>query len=59
LVRWVEAARRGELFAVTGLDGLDRRSVARQVVLVLAARGGHLLGGDLTESAFEGAVIAA
>jgi hypothetical protein len=59
LVRWIEAARRGELFAVTGLGGLDRRSVARQVVLVLAARGGRLLGEDLTESAFEGAVIAA
>jgi hypothetical protein len=59
LVRWVEAARRGELFAVAGLGGLDRRSVAKQVVLVLAARGGRLLGGDLTESAFEGAVIAA
>jgi len=59
LVRWLDAARRGELFAVTGLGGLDRQSVARQVVLVLAARGGRLLGGDLTESAFEGAVIAA
>jgi hypothetical protein len=59
LVRWIEAARRGELFGVMGLGGLDRRSVARQVVLVLAARGGRLLGGDLTESAFEGAVIAA
>jgi hypothetical protein len=59
LVRWIEAARGGVLFAVTGLGGLDRRSVAKQVVLVLAARGGRLLGGDLTESAFEGAVIAA
>lgn len=59
LVRWIEAARRGELFGVTGLGGGDRRSVARQVVLVLAARGGRQLGGDLTESAFEGAVIAA
>lgn len=59
LVRWIEAARRGELFGVTGLGGVDRRSVARQVVLVLAARGGRLLGEDLTESAFEGAVIAA
>lgn len=59
LVRWVEAARRGELFAVTGLGELDRRSVAKQVVLVLAARGGRRLGEDLTESAFEGAAIAA
>ena len=59
VVRWIEAARLGELFGVTGLAGLDRRNVARQVVLVLAARGGRLLGGDLTESAFEGAMIAA
>jgi hypothetical protein len=59
LVCWIEAARRGELFGVTGLGGLDRRIVAGQVALVLAARGGHLLGGDLTASAFEGAVIAA
>jgi hypothetical protein len=57
--RWIEAARRGDLFAVTGLGGLDRRSVARQVVLVLAARGGRLLGEDLTQAAFEGAAIAA
>jgi hypothetical protein len=33
--------------------------VAKQVVLVLAARGGRRLGEDLTESAFEGAAIAA
>ena len=59
LARWLDLARRGELFAVTGLGGLDRRSVARQVALVLAARGGRLLGGDLSESAFEGASIAA
>jgi hypothetical protein len=59
LVRWLDAARRGELFSVTGLGEHDRRSVAKQVVLVLAARGGRLLGEDLTESAFEGAVIAA
>jgi hypothetical protein len=59
LVRWVEAARRGRLFGVTGLGDLDRRSVAKQVALVLAARGGHVLGGDLSRSAFEGAAIAA
>jgi hypothetical protein len=59
LVRWIEAARRGELFGVTGLGDLDRRGVAKQVVLVLAGRGGHVLGEDLTRSAFEGAVIAA
>ncbi len=59
LVRWLDLARRGKLFAVTGLGELDRRSVARQVALVLAARGGRLLGGDLSESTFEGASIAA
>ena len=59
LVRWIDAARRGELFGVTGLGELGRRSVAAQVVLVLAARGGHVLGGDLTQSAFAGASIAA
>jgi hypothetical protein len=59
LVRWIDAARRGELFGVTGLGDLGRRSVAKQVALVLAGRGGHMLGGDLTRSAFEGAMIAA
>jgi hypothetical protein len=59
LVRWLDAARRGELFGVTGLGDLDRRSVAKQVAWVLAGRGGHMLGEDLTRSAFEGAVIAA
>lgn len=59
LVRWIEAARRGKLFGVAGLGDLDRRNVTKQVTLVLAARGGHLLGGDLTQSAFEGAMIAA
>ena len=59
LVRWVEAARRGRLVRVTGLGDLDRRSVAKQVALVLAARGGHSLGEDLPRSTFEGAVIAA
>jgi hypothetical protein len=33
--------------------------VAKQVALALAARGGRLLGGDLTESVFAGAAIAA
>jgi hypothetical protein len=59
LVRWLDAARRGELFSVPGLGEHDRRSVAEQVALVLAARGGRLLGGDLAQSAFDGAVIAA
>jgi hypothetical protein len=59
LVRWIEAARRGELFGVAGLGELDRRSVARHVVLALASRAGWTLGADLAESAFEGASIAA
>lgn len=59
LVRWIEAARQGELFGVGGLGGLGRRQVAQHVELALAARAGHQLGADLTESAFEGAVIAA
>ena len=45
LRRWVEAARDGELFGVSGLTALARRSVARQVAQVLAARGGRELGG--------------
>jgi zinc-finger of transposase IS204/IS1001/IS1096/IS1165 len=60
LTRWVESARRGELFDVTvGLAGLTRRAVAEQVMLVLAARAGHVLGAELSESAFAGALIAA
>jgi hypothetical protein len=59
LTRWVEAARSGGLFGLTGLGGLERRRVAERVVLALAARAGHLLGGDLGESAFAGAAIAA
>jgi hypothetical protein len=59
LVRWLEAARRGELFGVAGLGERGRRSVAEHVVLALAARAGWVLGGDLAKSAFEGAVIAA
>ena len=59
LVRWVEAARDGELFAVSGLGELARRRVAEQVVLALAGRGGRALGDDLTEAAFAGAAIAA
>jgi hypothetical protein len=59
LVRWVDAARDGELFAVSGLGELARRRVAEQVVLVLAGRGGRALGDDLTEAAFVGAAIAA
>ena len=59
LDRWLASARRGELFGVTGLDGLARRTVATQVVLVLAARGGRDLGTDLAERAFAGATMAA
>lgn len=59
LTRWIEAARCGEIFGVTGLSGLERRRVAEQVALALAARAGRQLGGDLGESAFAGAMIAA
>ena len=59
LVRWVEAARGGELFTIDGLGPLGRRRVAEQVSLALSARGGRTLGGDLEQSAFEGAAIAA
>lgn len=59
LRRWVEAARGGELFGVRGLTGLSRRSVARHVAQVLAARGGRELGGALAEKVFIGAMIAA
>ncbi len=59
LVRWLDAARDGPLFAVSDLRGLGRRDVARQVVLVLAARGGHAPGADMAESAFAGAAAAA
>jgi hypothetical protein len=59
LVRWVEAARQGDLFGVVGLDDLTRRDVAQRIELALAARAGHQLGADLTESAFAGAMIVA
>lgn len=59
LVRWIEAARRAELFGVSGLGDLDRRRVAEQVTLALAARGGRALGADLADCAFVGATIAA
>jgi hypothetical protein len=58
LVRWIDAARRGELFGVAGLGEFGRRRVAEHVVLVLAARAGHELGADLADSAFDGAAIA-
>jgi hypothetical protein len=60
LTRWVEAARRGELFGVrVRCVGHARRAVAEEVMLALAARAGHALGADLSESAFAGALIAA
>lgn len=59
LERWIEAARRGELFGVAGLGQLERRDVAEHVVLALAARAGWMFGADLAESAFDGAAIAA
>lgn len=59
LVRWIEAARRAELFGVAGLSELERRAVAEHVVLALAARAGHTLGADLAVSAFAGAAMAA
>jgi hypothetical protein len=57
--RWIEAARRGELFGVAALGTLERRGVAEHIVLALAARAGWMLGVDLAESAFDGAAIAA
>lgn len=59
LVRWVEAARAGPLFAVSDLGELGRRRVAEHVALVLAGRAGRALGEDLAEAAFVGAAIAA
>jgi hypothetical protein len=60
LIRWLEAARRGELFGISGLvERLERRSVAEHVVHALAARAGWTLGADLAELAFAGASIAA
>jgi hypothetical protein len=59
LVRWIEAARRGELFGVVGLGPFGRRRVAEHVVLALAARTGLVLGANLSASAFEGAAIVA
>lgn len=59
LARWIEAARRAELFGIAGLSELNRQRVAENVVLALAARAGYQLGADLAERAFEGAAIAA
>ncbi len=59
LRRWIEAARTGASFAVSGLEASARRSVARQVAQVLAARAGRELGQALDEKVFVGAAIAA
>ena len=60
LTRWIESARRGELFGGRPCAaGLLRRAVAEQLMLLLAARAGHRLGAALTESAFAGALIPA
>jgi hypothetical protein len=59
LVRWIDTARDGRLFAVSDLGELARRRVAEHVVLALAGRAGRALGGDLAEAAFAGAAIAA
>jgi hypothetical protein len=59
LLRWIDAAGAGALFAVRGLEGLPRRRVAEQVALALAGRAGRELGANLVEAAFEGAAAAA
>ncbi|MEZ4222621.1 MAG: hypothetical protein R3B13_16895 [Polyangiaceae bacterium] len=59
LSRWIESARRGALFGVTGLGALSSRRVAECVTLGLAGRAGHLPGDDMAASAFAGALIAA
>jgi hypothetical protein len=60
LIRWIEAAWRGSLFALKPVESsATRRDVAEHVVLALAARGGHVLGSDRLASTFAGATIAA
>jgi hypothetical protein len=58
LVRWIEAARGGRLFAISAVGGLPRRRVAEHVALALAGRAGRAMGGDLAEAALAGAAIA-
>lgn len=59
--RWVEAARRGQLFPGLGRhdEGLDRRVVAERTALALAGRVGLSAGFDLSACAFAGAALAA
>ena len=60
LTRWIDAAQVGKLFGVAGVrGGEDRRRVAEQVAVALAARAGRAFGDDLVAKAFEGAAIAA
>jgi hypothetical protein len=59
LGRWVDAVRHGGLFAIRGVEGATARERAKAVTLVLAARGGHQLGGDLLASVLRGAAAAA
>ena len=49
LVRWIDTARSGRLFAVSGLGELPRRRVAEHVAFALAGRAGRALGEDLAE----------
>ncbi len=58
LVRWVDAAHAGRLFAMADRRELERRRVAERVALALAGRAGRALGDDLAEAAFAGAAIA-
>lgn len=59
LVRWIDAARDGRVFDVSGVSEFPRRGVAERVALALAGRAGRALGDDLAEAAFAGASIAA
>lgn len=59
LVRWLDAAERGELFGGIDHGAGSRRAVAEHVALVLAARAGRLLGDDLARLAFAGGALAA
>ena len=59
LVRWLDAAGRGELFGVRDVGAVARRRVAKVVTLALAGRAGRDFGEELALAAFDGAVAAA
>lgn len=59
LVRWLDAAERGELFGISDLGHRPRRVVAELVTLALAARAGRLPGDDLARCAFAAGSLAA